>query len=169
MPARKMLVTAMSGIAVAAIPCVHVTKPAYAEETGTLIRRLSERTEQRGYKNTPITPEFCEGLGWTSTDCKTQLTYQIPYRENDRNVHLFEVTRIPGKPVRILVLLHDKSIGSFFWTDIDGTLRACGRSQKLADHLSVMKMSCEDREVLNQFSNEIAFWRTKEETLVWPR
>ncbi len=168
MPTRKILVTAMSGIiAVAAIPCVYVTKAAYAEETGALIRRLSERTEQRGYKNTPLRPAICESIGWTAADCKTGVTSQIP-TVADGIVHAFEVTRIPSKAARIVILVHDKRIGSFFWTDIDGTLRACLRAQLGGDKVSWVKISCEAPEVLNQFSDEIAFWRTHEGQVVWP-
>ena len=133
------------------------------EDSGSVIKRLSELTERKGYKDAPLRDWICEAFDWGMSECRGQLTFQAPYRELNGRLHAVNTVRIKDKPPRIVFVVHDKRAGYAFWTDPDGTLRGCLRS-KLANQWGEWegaKSSCEEAETKTQFSDEIKYWRTK--------
>ncbi len=136
-----------------------IVAAAHAQEIGPLIKRLSDLTERKGYKNAPYRPWVCEGFGWS--DCRGQLAFQAPFGDNG-TIHMFYSGRFPGnQPRRIVIVIRDEHSGHLFWTDLDGTLRACLRGQRVADQWHAVKISCQESEAKNQFYNAITYWRTK--------
>jgi hypothetical protein len=167
--AQRMLMRAL----VALLACTTPSRPfvasaARAQDSEPLIQRLSALTERKGYRNAALRDWICNAFEWSTSDCETQMTFQAPYDERDGSVHVFDSVRIPGKPLRIVLIVHDKHSGYGFWTDPDGTLRGCLRSQ-LADpqygEWQGAKTSCEDATLKSSFANEMNYWRIQQTAL----
>jgi hypothetical protein len=164
MSARKMLVRVLAAaLAWAAVPCVFVTSPARAQDTGALIKKLSGLAERKGYDDSPFRPGICEALGWPARFCGggSRLCFQAPYDDNEW-VHSITSCRDPGnQPLRIVFVIRDKRSGYVFWTDPDGTLRGCVRMRRVGPEVGQwdwIKISCQDEQVGNSFASEIAYW-----------
>jgi hypothetical protein len=158
----KMLMCACA-VALAYMPPSCLFVPAHAQESG-LIKKLAELTERKGYKDAFLREWICEAFDWSASDCDAQVTFQAPYDEKDGIVHAFDSVRIPGQPLRAVLIVHDKRSGYAFWTDPDGTLRGCLRSQLGDPELNEWqgkKSSCDETDVRSRFASEITYWRTK--------
>ncbi len=168
MLAGKLLMRAfVAALACMTLPPALVASSAHDQESESLVKKLSELTERKGYKDVSLREWMCEAFDWSKSDCSTQLTFHAPYTELDGSVHVIDSVRIPGRPLRVVFVVHDRRSGYAFWTDPDGSLRGCLRL-KLVDQWGEWegaKRSCEEAEVKNTFSSEMTYWRTRQVAL----
>jgi hypothetical protein len=164
-----MLLRALVAVlAFATIPNVIVATAVHAQDNGPLTKKLSELAERKGYENAPLGNKLCEAFGWSRADCAS-LTFQVPYREANGISYVFNSVRIPDKTLRIVFIISDESGIAWlgFWTDLDGTLRACTnwrqKGTKVPNLLeNPRRVSCQEANVITKFSDVIAYWQKQQ-------
>jgi len=125
---------------------------------GALVRKLTDLTARKGYKDTPMGQNACKYLALPDDDRRGCKASQHLYEDKDGYTHAINVLR---NKTDMFIAKLNKQATDIYLVDKDGRLKRFAFRRGYGSQAAWSNKPIDDPDVIGGFNSELQYWRAK--------